>query len=365
MSVKCGLVGLPNVGKSTLFNLLTKSDIPAENYPFCTIHPNIGVSPVIDNRLLKIAKIANSKKIIYTYIKFVDIAGLVKGASKGEGLGNQFLSNIKEIDAIIHVVRCFENKKVIHVHNFIDPIQDIEIINMELAFSDLDFCEKSILRIKKQEKKNNYKHTKKIFFLKKCIQHLEKFSTLTNINLNAEEKEYVKEFKFLTLKPTVYIANIDSSSKSKDIYERMKNYLKKEKFFSIPISLDKNLNIENKEFLPNNLEDNIINSSNQKKNSLNQIVEASLNLLNLHTFFTVGPKESRAWNIKKNTTVVNAAKKIHSDLKKGFIRAQVMSYFDFLRYKGEKNVKSAGKFRSEGKNYIVNDADILQILFKV
>ncbi|CAL4320533.1 redox-regulated ATPase YchF [Buchnera aphidicola] len=365
MSVKCGLIGLPNVGKSTLFNLLTKSNIPAENYPFCTIHPNIGISPVIDNRLLKIAKIANSKKIIYTYIKFVDIAGLVKGASKGEGLGNQFLSHIKEIDAIIHVVRCFENKNIIHVHNSINPIYDIEVINTELALSDLNFCEKNILNIKKQEKKNNFKDTKKVFFLKKCIQYLEKFCTLRNMSLSIEEKNYAKEFKFLTLKPIMYVANIDNSFKSNEIYKKIKDYLKKEKIISIPISLSNDKKPEDGNLLKNSLKNKTINYLDQKKNILSNIIDISLNLLKLHTFFTVGPKESRAWIIKKNTTVINAAKKIHSDLKKGFIRAKVMSYLDFISFKGEKNVKSAGKFRSEGKNYIVNDADILQILFKV
>ncbi|QCI17595.1 redox-regulated ATPase YchF [Buchnera aphidicola (Acyrthosiphon lactucae)] len=362
MGFKCGIIGLPNVGKSTLFNLLTKGNSAVANFPFCTIKPNVGVVPVIDERINHLAKIVSPQKIVHAFIEFIDIAGLVKGASKGEGLGNQFLSNIRETHAIAHVVRCFKNDNITHIYNQVQPSKDIDIINTELILSDFDLCEKTILQLQKKKALKNNEIEKKINVLKKCINHLTEFFMLKTLHLNEEEKKLISYLRFLTLKPTMYIANINEEKESYYFLDELNNIAKKENAIVIPIYENLELDLVK---MNNEEQKYFMKAFNIKTLALNNIISAGYKLLNLITFFTVGIKEIRAWAILNGSTSIQAAHKIHSDFSKGFIRAQIVKYIDFIKYKSEAKIKEMGKFRIEGKQYYIKDGDIIHFLFNV
>lgn len=349
MNVKCGIIGLPNVGKSTIFNILTKSQVSSLNFPFCTISPNVGFAQVYDSRLMLIKDIVNPNKLVSTVIKIVDIAGLVKGASKGEGLGNKFLSQIREVDALIHVVRSFQDDNIVHIENFVNPIRDINIINTELIFSDIEVCEKNILIIDKYKNLNKNEYIEENNLLKKCLLHLNNFFLLRTLSLSLKEKILINKYKFLTLKPTIFLINIHKNNNNNIFLKEIKFFLKKELNNTICPDIIK------------------INSNQDLKISkkINEIIFSIYKILNLKTFFTVGKKEVRAWSFIKKSKIIDVAKIIHSDFQKGFIRAKVISYSDFIRYKSEKNVKKLGKLRLEGKKYIVQDGDIIHFLFNI
>ncbi|WP_343190429.1 redox-regulated ATPase YchF [Buchnera aphidicola (Mollitrichosiphum nigrofasciatum)] len=362
MSLSCGLIGLPNVGKSTLFNTLTKSHVPALNFPFCTIKPNIGIVPVCDERVKILSNIVQSNKKTYGYIKFIDIAGLVKGASKGEGLGNQFLNNIRNVDVVIHVVRCFQNLEIIHINNKIDPILDISIINQELISSDLSICTNLLKNLNKKNipKDQDIDYIREL--LKKCEIYLSNKNLLRISNFSIKEKDILSFFNFLTLKPVIYILNLDKTRASRNLYKQIKIFLNKEKESIIPIFMKNSKRVSSKDI--NRTNNNVKNYYLSQSDYL-QIINQCFNLLNLCTFFTVGTKEVRAWLFLKNSNAIQVANLIHSDFSKGFIRVKVISYHDFLVYKDEKDLRALGKLRIEGRNYIIQDGDILNFLFNV
>ena len=363
MALQCGIVGLPNVGKSTLFNALTKAGIPAENYPFCTIEPNVGVVEVPDPRLQKLAEIVSPERILAATVEFVDIAGLVAGASQGEGLGNQFLSHIRETDAIVNVVRCFEDPNVIHVAGKVDPIADIEVIETELALADLQTAEKALHRHNKTARSGDKDAQRLVGLLEKCIAQLNQAKPIRALDFSPEDRALIAPLCFITSKPAMYVGNVsDDGFTNNPMLEKLEAFAAARNAPVVAICAAIEAEIVD---LADEDRAAFLADMGMEEPGLNRLIRAAFKLLGLQTYFTAGVKEVRAWTVPIGATAPQAAGVIHTDFERGFIRAQTISYEDFVAYKGEQGAKEAGKMRAEGKEYVVKDVDVMNFLFNV
>ena len=363
MGFKCGIVGLPNVGKSTLFNSLTRGEIAAENYPFCTIDPNVGVVPVPDPRLQQLVDIVNPDKLVPTTMQFVDIAGLVAGAADGEGLGNQFLGHIRETDAIAHVVRCFEDDDVVHVSGRVDPISDIETINTELALADMDVVERALERVERRIKANEkdaIKRKEVLLQLKAC---LDEGKSAKEAGLDEDQLKEIRNIHLITLKPVLYIANVsETDDENNPLLEKVREYASKEESGVVPVCAAIEAEISQ---LDDADREEFLAEMGLERSGLDNVIHAGYRLLGLLTFFTAGPKEVRAWTVQQGSSAPQAAGRIHTDFERGFIRAEIVGFDDYIACGGESGAKDAGKWRLEGKTYIVQEGDVIHFRFNV